>query len=106
MCFRETENKYIVHGFVYNKESTFILEKTLWGWGLKFVFFVLSYFFRANQNYNNGDIVCHYEGDIISLKEYNKRLNKKISDGNLIFSYIQITNTKSFLIFILSVLFI
>ena len=48
------------------------------------------------KTYKKGDIVCHYQGEIIDMDEYARRVNEKVRSGNLVFSYVQMTKTLSF----------
>ncbi|KAK2956017.1 hypothetical protein BLNAU_8993 [Blattamonas nauphoetae] len=64
-------------------ETPFILSPTQWGWGLK-----------AKLAYKPGDLVCHYQGEVISVPEYHSRVAEKVETGNLVFSYVQLSTEK------------
>ncbi|KAA6396046.1 MAG: hypothetical protein EZS28_008430 [Streblomastix strix] len=76
-------NEKVIEELVNGVPTKFILSQTPWGWGLK-----------AFYHYKKGDIVCHYQGDIIDKSEYLRRVQKKIEEDNLVFSYIQMSKAK------------
>ncbi|KAH7822007.1 uncharacterized protein MONOS_6556 [Monocercomonoides exilis] len=81
--FKKSPEIKLITAKVNNVDTPFKLQETPWGWGLKVM-----------KHYKKGDLVCHYQGEILNMKEYRRRFEEKIRTGNLVFSYVQMSKTK------------
>jgi len=66
---------------VRGKPTQFVIRHTKWGRGLV-----------ACKTYKKSQIICHYQGDVISFAEYQRRYQAKISRGDFVFSYVDLEN--------------
>ncbi|KAA6393956.1 MAG: hypothetical protein EZS28_010521 [Streblomastix strix] len=80
---KQEVNEQVIEQLVNGIITKFILSQTPWGWGLK-----------AYNRYKKGDIICHFQGDIIDNREYLRRIQLKINEGNQVFSYVKMSKDK------------